>query len=88
VSNRGHNSIGAFAVDERDGTLRAIGWEPTQGDTPRAIALNPSGRFLYAANQGSHTIVAFRVDAATGTLSPTGQVVETGSPSTMVFTPA
>ncbi|MBV8716728.1 MAG: lactonase family protein [Chloroflexi bacterium] len=85
VSNRGHNSVGAFEVHDRTGMLAPIGWYPTQGDTPRAIALDPDGRFLYAANQSSDTIVTFRVDERNGTLAPTGQVISTGSPSTMVF---
>lgn len=85
VSNRGHNSIGVFQVDDRAGTLALIGWCPTQGETPRAIALDPNGRFLYAANQVSDTIVTFRVDDREGTLQATGQVVSSGSPSTLVF---
>jgi 6-phosphogluconolactonase len=86
VSNRGHNSIGAFSIDDLDGKLQPISWESTQGDTPRAFSIDPSGRFLYVANQASHTIVAFHIDDRTGKLSPTGHVVSTGSPSSMVFT--
>ena len=33
----------------------------------------------------SDNIVAFRVDQATGKLTPTGRVVETGSPSCIIF---
>ena len=65
--------------------LSPVGWEPTQGKTPRFFALDPSGTFLYAANQDSDTIVTFRVDQATGKLTPTGQVVKAGSPSAIVF---
>jgi 6-phosphogluconolactonase len=85
VSNRGHNSVGAFQVDDRAGTLSRIGWYPTRGETPRAIAVDPSGRFLYAANQTSDTIVTFRVDERDGALEATGQVLPSGSPSTMLF---
>jgi 6-phosphogluconolactonase (cycloisomerase 2 family) len=84
-SNRGHDSIAAFAVDEATGLLSPVGWEPTQGKTPRFFALDPSGAFLYAANQTSDTIVAFRADPGTGKLTPTGRVVKTGSPSSIVF---
>ena len=84
-SNRGHDSIAIFAVDGTAGTLTPVGWEPTQGKTPRFFALDPSGTFLYAANQDSDTIVCFRVDQGSGKLSPTGQVIRTGSPSTIVF---
>ena len=84
-SNRGHDSLAIFAVDQATGVLAPVGWEPTQGKTPRFFAIEPSGTFLYAANQDSDTIVTFRVDQATGKLAPAGQVVKTGSPSTIVF---
>ena len=85
ASNRGHDSIAIFRVDESTGMLNPVGWEPTQGKTPRFCTLDPSGAFLYAANQDSDTIVAFRVDPQAGTLTPTGQVVRLGSPSSIVF---
>lgn len=72
-------------MDPAAGTLRPVGWEPTQGKNPRFIGLDPAGAALYAANQDSDTIVAFRVDRQAGTLTPTRQVVAVGSPSTIVF---
>ena len=44
VSNRGHDSIGIFRVDESTGLLSPVAWEPTKGATPRFIGLDPSGR--------------------------------------------
>jgi 6-phosphogluconolactonase (cycloisomerase 2 family) len=85
ASNRGHDSLAIFAVNEADGTLSPVGWEPTQGKTPRFFAIEPSGAVLYAANMDSDTIVAFRVDASSGKLAATGQVIKTGSPSSIVF---
>jgi 6-phosphogluconolactonase len=85
VSNRGHNSIVTYSVDPANGTLAPVGWEPTQGRTPRFFGLDPTGGLLYAANLDSDNIVAFRVDQATGKLTPTGRVVETGSPSCIIF---
>jgi len=85
ASNRGHDSVGVFEINQVDGTLRPVAWFPTGGKTPRAIALDPSGAFLFAANQGSDTIVTFRVDAATGRLASTGQTIVTGSPSSVAF---
>jgi len=52
--------------------LSPVGWEPTQGKTPRFFAIEPSGTFLYAANQNSDTIVTFRIDQAAGSSSPPG----------------
>src|SRR5207247_3726938 len=82
ASNRGHDSLAIFSIDEATGALSSVGWEPTQGKTPRFFAIYPAGTFLYAANQDSHTIVTFRVDQLSGKLTPTGQVVKTGSPVT------
>ena len=65
--------------------LTPVGWEPTQGKTPRFFALDPAGTHLYAANQNSDTVVIFRVDQTTGKLTPTDQIVKVASPSTIVF---
>jgi 6-phosphogluconolactonase len=85
ASNRGHDSIASFAVDDRSGVLAPAGWEPTQGRTPRFFAIEPPGGRLHVANQDSDSIVAFTIDAATGRLTPTGRTVATGSPSSIVF---
>ena len=82
-SNRGHNSIATFAVDNH-GHAEKVGWPSTRGETPRFFALDPSGACLYAANQGSDTMVVFRVDQTTGKLAPTGETIEV-KPTTIVF---
>jgi 6-phosphogluconolactonase (cycloisomerase 2 family) len=84
VSNRGHNSIVIFSIDA-NGMLAPIGWESTRGKTPRFFGLDPTGGLLYAANLDSDNIVQFQVDERTGKLTPTGQAVETGSPSCIIF---
>lgn len=75
----------AYVGEPSTGTLTPVGREPTQGKTPRFIGLDTAGAVLYAANQDSDSIVAFRVDRQSGTLTPTGNVVRVGSPSTIVF---
>ena len=84
-SNRGHDSIAIFAVDQSTGLLTSAGWESTQGRTPRFFGLDPSGTHLYAANQTSDTVVIFRVDQAAGKLTPTGEIVKVATPTTIVF---
>lgn len=42
-SNRGHDSIVIFAIDESTGRLTYVGHEPTQGKTPRNFAIDPTG---------------------------------------------
>jgi 6-phosphogluconolactonase (cycloisomerase 2 family) len=87
TSNRGHDSVAIFSIDQANGRLAHVGWEESQGKTPRFFAFDPAGRFLYVANEESDTIVAFRADAATGKLSAAGGVVHTGSPVCIVFAP-
>jgi 6-phosphogluconolactonase (cycloisomerase 2 family) len=85
ASNRGHDSIAIFAVDESTGLLEAIGWESVQGRKPRFFGADPDWTHLYAANENSHTIVEFKVDHDTGRLASTGQIIETGSPTCIAF---
>lgn len=85
VSNRGHDSIVIFSIDAASGRLAPIGWEPTRGHTPRFFTLDPTGNLLYAANLESDNIVTFQVDQSSGKLAATGQVMQTGSPSCIIF---
>jgi 6-phosphogluconolactonase len=85
VSNRGHDSIAGFRIDQESGRLTAAGNTPTQGRIPRNIAIDPSGTFLYAANQESDTIVNFRIDQQSGALVPTGDVISVGAPVCILF---
>jgi 6-phosphogluconolactonase len=85
VSNRGHDSIAIFGIDQATGRLTAVGHTPTQGRTPRNIAIDPTGTFLYAANQNSDTIVHFRIDHQSGQLIPTGDVTPVGAPVCILF---
>ncbi len=84
-SNRGHDSIVAFAVDPASGRLSLVGHQFTQGRTPRHFALDPTGHWLLAENQDSDSIVVFQVDAETGRLSPARQQVRVGSPVCIQF---
>ena len=84
-SNRGHDSIAIFSIDQSTGLLTSVGWEPTQGRTPRFFALDPPGAHLYAANQASDTVVIFRVDQTTGKLTPTGETIDVKTPVTIAF---
>jgi 6-phosphogluconolactonase len=85
VSNRGHDSIAIFAIDQGTGRLRPVGHQATQGQTPRNFAIDPAGAFLYAANQNSDTIVHFRIERASGRLTPTGDVTAIGGPVCILF---
>jgi len=85
VSNRGHDSIVTFRLDDASGLPNAPRWIDAQGDFPRFICLGPSGDDLLVANERSDTIVQFMRDKVTGDLTPTGHTVHTGSPVCIVF---
>ena len=87
-SNRGHDSIVAFAVDAMTGQLRYVAHQPTGGKTPRHFAIDPTGQWLLAENQTSDTITVFRLDPETGRLSPTEQTLTVPSPVCAVFVPS
>lgn len=68
-SNRGHDSIVAYAIDAKTGHLTLIGHTSTGGHWPRNFGLDPAGGILLVANQKSGTVVTFRIDQATGKLT-------------------
>ena len=69
ASNRGHNSIGIFEVNNENGTLKFIAHEPTRGEEPRNFSLSPDENFLIVANQNSNNIISFRRNTSTGLLT-------------------
>jgi 6-phosphogluconolactonase len=86
-SNRGHDSIAVYAVDENTGQLTLVEHQPTLGKTPRSFGIDPSGNFLLVANQGSDTLVVFRIDPKTGRLGATSQTLEAPTPVCVTFLP-
>jgi len=87
-SNRGHDSVVAFAIDQSTGKLNLIAHEATRGKTPRNFGVDPTGAFLLVANQNSDNVVTFRIDQQTGKLTATGQSTEIPSPVCLKFIPA
>ncbi|MPZ21298.1 MAG: beta-propeller fold lactonase family protein [Luteitalea sp.] len=84
-SNRGHDSIVVFAIDQKTGRLTYGENEPTQGSTPRGFGIDPTGTYLLAANQRSDSVVVFRIDQQSGQLAPTGHTVQLGTPVCVKF---
>lgn len=80
ASNRGHDSIAAFAINPENGRLTFIEHQSTQGRMPRHFAIDPLGRWLLAANQGSDSVVVFTIDTTTGRLLAAGRTLAIGAP--------
>lgn len=80
VSNRGHDSLAIFRIDEVTGKLTALGWQKTLGSIPRYFSIEPGGNYLYICNQGDGEIKSFAIDGKTGLLTYTGQTIKTATP--------
>jgi 6-phosphogluconolactonase len=87
ASNRGHDSIAIYRIDQRAGVLTVMAHALTRGKTPRHFGIEPTGTFLLAANQDSDAIVTFRIDPQTGDLQPTGHVTQVPTPVCVKFLP-
>jgi|SRR5208283_2858461 len=87
TSNRGNDSIAAFAVDPAKGTLTLLANTPTGGKEPRHFAIDPTGRFLLAENQHSNSIVVFSIDPVSGALTQVSRTEGVPSPVCLVFLP-
>lgn len=84
-SNRGHQSIAVFTIDQATGMLSAVAHTSTEGKTPRNFGIDPTGTYLLAAHQDSDNIVLFRIDPETGKLTSTGQSVNIPMPVCVKF---
>lgn len=87
ASNRGHDSIAVFAVEQSTGRLTLIRNFSILGKTPRDFELDPAASHLLAAGQDSNNIVVFRINAQTGALTPTGTSVNVPAPVGLAFVP-
>ena len=68
VSNRGHNSVAVFAVDDGTGLLSPLGWVPSQ-PVPRTLGMTSDGRFFFAGSDESGRLASYRIDER-GMLEP------------------
>jgi 6-phosphogluconolactonase len=84
-SNRGHNSIVVFEIDQQTGKLKLVQHRSTEGDWPRNFALDPSGQFLLVANQRSDNVVTFILDERTGQIIAKMENHEIPSPVCLKF---
>jgi 6-phosphogluconolactonase len=80
ASNRGHDSLAIYAVDQETGQLSVVGHESSRGVGPRAFTIDPSGALLLVANQDTDTVVTFWIDRDSGLLRATGHVAAVPTP--------
>lgn len=87
-SNRGHDTIAGFRIDERNGQLTAIGhFAGGTMKVPRNFNIDPTGAFALVEGQETDNIVVFRIDAESGEFHPTGHSISVGKPVCVKFFP-
>lgn len=79
------DEILAYEVDQLDGTLKFIQRISSHGKSPRSIVVDPSRRFLLAANQNSDNVTMFKLNLSTGELVFTGREIQISSPACLKF---
>ncbi|WP_326724886.1 lactonase family protein [Streptomyces sp. NBC_00243] len=84
TATRGQDVVSVLTPDAVGEGLRLVATVPCGGTWPRALALDPSGRFLYAANERSGDVTWFVVDPDTG-VPRRGGSVDAPAASCVVF---
>ncbi|MEN8113297.1 MAG: lactonase family protein [Actinomycetota bacterium] len=84
-SNRGHDSIAMYRVNQETGRLRLLGYRSTEGKGPRNFKISPDGRRLLVANQDSNNIVTLEIDVESGIIGETVSVAVVARPVCMAF---
>lgn len=69
ATNRGHNSIAIFSVNQADGILTLLAHESTRGDGPRNFKITPNSNFIVLANQNDNNIISYKRNVTTGLLT-------------------
>ncbi len=73
-SNRQHNSVTTFSIDDK-GSLELVSCQPSGGEEPRDINIDPTGNYLLIANQDGDNISVYKLDPTTGW--PAGEILHT-----------
>ncbi|MCJ8011584.1 lactonase family protein [Paenibacillus sp. KQZ6P-2] len=79
-SNRGHDSIVVYAVDQQTGKLETIQHVSAEGKHPRHFSIVPGGRYVLVVNRDTNNLVVFTRDSETGKLIYTGKSIEISKP--------
>jgi len=80
------NTIVAYREDPNSGVLTQLAGSPiTAGSAVQALAMHPSGKFLYAANSGSNNISLYTVNSTGGLTEVTPRTNAGTSPTLLAI---
>jgi 6-phosphogluconolactonase len=84
-SNRGHDSIVIYKINEKTGKLTLVGFQNEGIDEPRHFNIDPSGKYCIVGNQDTNSVLLFKVDEKNGKLIPTNVSYPVGKPICVKF---
>jgi 6-phosphogluconolactonase (cycloisomerase 2 family) len=79
ISGITSNWITPFAIDAANGYLTPISQCPAQGSSQADGIVEPTGKYLYTADDGTNTISTYLINQTTGVLTAVGGVSVVGS---------
>eukprot|EP01133_Synstelium_polycarpum_P000158 gene158-185_t len=86
AANRFRNTIALISIDQLvPSSIKLVEEIWTRGDHIRTVTLDPTGGFLYAANERSDNITRFSINPNNGHLMFIDDYIGVGSPSQIVF---
>jgi YVTN family beta-propeller protein len=68
------SGVSLYTVDATTGKLARVGLAAAGGACPASIALDPSGKFAYVADECSNDILMYAINPATGALTLIGTI--------------
>jgi len=86
ASNRGDaDEIIVFTINGQTGALKEIQRIPSGAKGPRYLIIDPSGRYLLAANEKGNLITSFEISQQNGELSYRGIATQVNAPTCLQF---
>jgi 6-phosphogluconolactonase len=85
VSNRGHNTVAAFAYDKEKMKLTLVGHIRGDIKTPRNFNISPDGKWMLIASQDGAKVGVYDIDAKTGLAKETEYSVKVDKPVCVKF---
>jgi 6-phosphogluconolactonase len=79
-SNRGHNSLAIYAINQQNGRLKLVDIASVNGNWPRNFMIDPTGSFVLVANERSDNVVIFKRNKISGKLTATGKEIQVSMP--------
>ena len=79
----GAGAVTAYAINATTGALTSTGGAVAAGLDPSSVSVDPSGRFVYVANQRSNDVSGYAIDANTGALTNIGTLAVGSMPASI-----